>query len=141
MIEASHLSKTYGPVKAVSDVSFRVEAGEVVGFLGPNGAGKSTTLRMLAGFLGPPSGKVTLAGRDLAAEPVQGRASIGYMPETSPLYPEMRVGEYLAFRAELKRVPRRERRQAVARALAETNVADVEDVVIEHLSKGYRQRV
>src|ERR1700749_3819029 len=117
MIEASHLSKTYGPVKAVSDVSFRVEAGEVVGFLGPNGAGKSTTLRMLAGFLGPSSGKVSLAGRDLGADPVLAPASIGYMPETAPLSPEMRVREYLAFRAELKRVPRRARREAVARAL------------------------
>ena len=141
MIEASHLSKTYGQVLAVSDVSFRVEPGEVVGFLGPNGAGKSTTLRMLAGFLGPSSGKVSLAGRDLGADPVRARAGIGYMPETAPLYPEMRVGEYLAFRAELKGLPRRARREAVARALSETSIADVEDVIIGHLSKGYRQRV
>jgi ABC-2 type transport system ATP-binding protein len=105
MIEASHLSKSYGPVKAVTDVSFRVDRGEVVGFVGPNGAGKSTTLRMLAGFLGPTSGTVRIAGHDLGAEPLLARAKMGYMPETSPLYPEMRVGEYLAFRAELKRVP------------------------------------
>jgi ABC-2 type transport system ATP-binding protein len=141
MIEASHLSKDYGPVKAVDDVTFRVDPGEVVGFLGPNGAGKSTTLRMLAGFLGPSAGTVRIAGHDLAEEPVLGRAKIGYMPETSPLYPEMRVGEYLSFRAELKRVPRRARREAVARALADTGVADVEEVVIGRLSKGYRQRV
>jgi ABC-2 type transport system ATP-binding protein len=141
MIEASHLSKSYGPVKAVVDVSFRVDRGEVVGFVGPNGAGKSTTLRMLAGFLGPTSGTVRISGHDLGAEPLLARASMGYMPETSPLYPEMRVGEYLAFRAELKRVPWRERRAAVERALSEANVADVEDVVIGHLSKGYRQRV
>jgi ABC-2 type transport system ATP-binding protein len=141
MIEASHLSKTYGSVKAVSDVSFRVEPGEVVGFLGPNGAGKSTTLRMLAGFLGPTSGEVRIAGHDLATEPVEARAKVGYMPETSPLYPEMRVGEYLSFRAELKRVPRAGRKAAVARALADVNIADVEDVVVGHLSKGYRQRV
>jgi ABC-2 type transport system ATP-binding protein len=141
MIEASHLSKQYGPVKAVDDVSFRVDPGEVVGFLGPNGAGKSTTLRMLAGFLGPSAGAVRIAGHDLGAEPVLGRSKIGYMPETSPLYPEMRVGEYLSFRAELKRVPRQQRRGAVARALGETGVADVEDVVIGRLSKGYRQRV
>ena len=141
MIEASHLCKSYGPVRAVTDVTFRVEPGEVVGFLGPNGAGKSTTLRMLAGFLGPTSGTVRIAGHDLGAEPIQARAKVGYMPETSPLYPEMRVGEYLAFRAELKRVPRRDRREAVARALGETNVTDVEDVVVSHLSKGYRQRV
>ncbi len=141
MIEASHLSKSYGPVKAVADVSFRVERGEVVGFLGPNGAGKSTTLRMLAGFLGPTSGTVRIAGHDLAVDPLPARAALGYMPETSPLYPELRVGEYLSFRAELKRVPRARRREAVRRALAEVNIADVEDVVIGHLSKGYRQRV
>jgi len=141
MIEASHLSKSYGPVEAVSDVSFRVDPGEVVGFLGPNGAGKSTTLRMLAGFLGPSSGVVRIAGHDLAEDPLRARSSLGYMPETAPLYPEMRVREYLAFRAELKRIPRRDRREAVARAVAETSITDVEDVVIGHLSKGYRQRV
>ncbi len=141
MIEASHLSKSYGPVKAVSDVSFRVERGEVVGFLGPNGAGKSTTLRMLAGFLGPTSGTVRIAGHDLALDPLPARAALGYMPETSPLYPELRVREYLSFRAELKRVPRKQRREAVRRALEQLAIADVEDVVIGHLSKGYRQRV
>ena len=141
MIEASHLTKSYGPLKAVDDVSFRVERGEVVGFVGPNGAGKSTTLRMLAGFLGPTAGSVRIAGHDLDLDPVAARASVGYMPETSPLYPEMRVREYLAFRAELKLVPRKARREAVERALHEARIADVEDVVIAHLSKGYRQRV
>ena len=141
MIEAHRLSKRYGSVRAVSDVSFRVDRGEVVGFLGPNGAGKSTTLRILAGFLGPSSGTVRIAGVDLEADPVRARAQIGYMPETSPLYPEMRVREYLAFRAELKLVPRKKRRDAVDRALAEARIEDMEDVVIGHLSKGYRQRV
>jgi ABC-2 type transport system ATP-binding protein len=141
VIEARRLSKSYGALKAVDDVSFDVARGEVVGFLGPNGAGKSTTLRILAGFLGPTSGTVRIAGHDLVDDPVTARASIGYMPETSPLYPEMRVGEYLAFRAELKLVPRRARAEAVRRALAEASIVDVEDVVIGHLSKGYRQRV
>jgi ABC-2 type transport system ATP-binding protein len=141
MIEASRLSKSYGPLRAVEDVSFRVDPGEVVGFLGPNGAGKSTTLRMLAGFLGPSAGTVRIDGHDIVDDPIPARRSIGYMPETSPLYPEMRVGEYLAFRAELKLVPRRERKAAVRRALVDTNIGDVEDVVIGHLSKGYRQRV
>jgi ABC-2 type transport system ATP-binding protein len=141
MIEALHLSKSYGALRAVDDVSFRVERGEVVGFLGPNGAGKSTTLRILAGFLGPSSGRVRIAGHDIADEPLAARAALGYMPETSPLYPEMRVGEYLAFRAELKLVPRRARQEAVRRALVETRIDDVEDVMIGHLSKGYRQRV
>ncbi|WP_437758682.1 ABC transporter ATP-binding protein [Sorangium sp. So ce1389] len=141
MIEVEHLSKSYGPHQAVSDLSFRVSQGEIVGFLGPNGAGKSTTLRILAGFLGATSGRVRVAGYDIAEEPMRARASLGYMPETSPLYPEMRVSEYLAFRAELKLVPRRARREAVARALRDARIEDVASVMIGHLSKGYRQRV
>jgi len=141
MIEASHLTKTYGPVRAVNDVSFQVEPGEVVGFLGPNGAGKSTTLRILAGFLGATSGRVRIAGHDIQEEPLQARGSLGYMPEMAPLYPEMRVREYLAFRAELKRIPRRSRADAVERALSDASVLDMADVMIGHLSKGYRQRV
>ncbi|XYI01186.1 ABC transporter ATP-binding protein [Sorangium sp. So ce1128] len=141
MIEVEHLSKSYGPHQAVSDLSFRVSQGEIVGFLGPNGAGKSTTLRILAGFLGATSGRVRVAGYDIAEEPMRARASLGYMPETSPLYPEMRVSEYLAFRAELKLVPRRARREAVARALSDARIEDVASVMIGHLSKGYRQRV
>jgi ABC-2 type transport system ATP-binding protein len=151
MIEVFHLTKSYGvfsagrgehgPPRAVDDLSFRVERGEVVGFLGPNGAGKSTTLRILAGFLGPTSGRVRIAGHDIADEPIAARSCLGYMPELSPLYPEMRVGEYLRFRAELKRVPRRARREAVAKALHDARIADVEEIMIGHLSKGYRQRV
>ncbi|XXY47824.1 ABC transporter ATP-binding protein [Sorangium sp. So ce269] len=141
MIEVEHLSKSYGPHQAVSDLSFQVSQGEIVGFLGPNGAGKSTTLRILAGFLGATSGRVRVAGYDIAEEPMRARASLGYMPETSPLYPEMRVSEYLAFRAELKLVPRRARREAVARALRDARIEDVASVMIGHLSKGYRQRV
>lgn len=151
MIEVSHLSKSYGVFqggrgvggaqKAVDDISFRVNKGEIVGFLGPNGAGKSTTLRILAGFLGASSGSVRIAGHDIAEEPQKARAQIGYMPELSPLYPEMRSGEYLAFRAELKLIPRKRRRDAVARALAQARIEDVEQVMIGHLSKGYRQRV
>jgi ABC-2 type transport system ATP-binding protein len=151
MIEVSHLSKSYGVFqggrkadgahKAVDDLSFHVEKGEIVGFLGPNGAGKSTTLRVLAGFLGASSGRVRIAGHDIAEEPQKARAQIGYMPEMSPLYPEMRSGEYLLFRAELKLIPRAKRRAAVAKALAQARIEDVERVMIGHLSKGYRQRV
>jgi ABC-2 type transport system ATP-binding protein len=141
MIEVAHLTKSYGPVQAVRDVSFRVERGEVVGFLGPNGAGKSTTLRILAGFLGQTSGRVRIAGHDIGEEPLAARASIGYMPETAPLYPEMRVREYLTFRAELKGIARGKRREAVAQALADARVTDMADVLIGNLSKGYRQRV
>ena len=158
MIEVRHLTKSYGvfgagrasstaspgsrrPPCAVDDISFHVDRGEVVGFLGPNGAGKSTTLRILAGFLGPTAGSVRIAGHDIVDEPLAARRSLGYMPELSPLYPEMRVGEYLRFRAELKRVPRKARQDAVARALHDARIADVEAIMIGHLSKGYRQRV
>ncbi|MBK9259341.1 MAG: ABC transporter ATP-binding protein [Polyangiaceae bacterium] len=141
MIDVHRLSKSYGAFRAVSDISFHVERGEVVGFLGPNGAGKSTTLRMLAGFLGPSAGRIRIDGHDIADEPILSRQKLGYMPETCPLYPEMRVREYLAFRAELKRLPRRDRSRAVDDVSKEVDIADVGDVLIRHLSKGYRQRV
>ncbi len=141
MIDVEHLVKDYGTVLAVKDVSFHVGRGEVVGFLGPNGAGKSTTLRILAGFLGPTSGRVRIDGHDVLEEGIVARASLGYMPESSPLYPEMRVREYLAFRAELKRVPRRERVRAVGHAMEAARVTEMTDTLVAHLSKGYRQRV
>lgn len=141
MISVQHLVKRYGPSLAVDDVSFEVDKGEVVGFLGPNGAGKSTTLRVIAGFLGMTSGTVKVAGHDISKESYEARQKLGYMPEAVPLYPEMRVAEYLRFRAELKRVPRAERTSAVWDAMGKANVRDVANVVIGHLSKGYRQRV
>jgi ABC-2 type transport system ATP-binding protein len=141
MIEVDRLSVSYGSFRAVDGVSFSVESGEIVGFLGPNGAGKSTTLRVLAGFLGATSGMVRIAGIDVAQDSQGARQRLGYMPEMSPLYPEMRVGEYLRFRAELKKVAWSARREAVQSAMVEARVDDFEDVMIGHLSKGYRQRV
>jgi ABC-2 type transport system ATP-binding protein len=142
MITVEGLSKSYtGTSFAVKDVSFRVAKGEVVGFLGPNGAGKSTTLRVVAGFLGKTSGRVNLGGHDLELEPIRARAAVGYMPETVPLYPEMRVREYLRFRAELKGVARAARRGNVDTAMEQARVADVAEQLIGQLSKGYRQRV
>jgi ABC-2 type transport system ATP-binding protein len=141
MIDVSHLHKRYGSVEAVRDLSFRVPQGRVVGFLGPNGAGKSTTLRILAGFLGATKGEVRIGGYDIVRDRERAVSLLGYMPETSPLYPEMRVGEYLRFRAELKRVKRSDRRAEVERVLERAKVRDMEDVLIDHLSKGYRQRV
>jgi ABC-2 type transport system ATP-binding protein len=148
MISVQKLVKRYGSGAlggggrvAVDDLSFEVDKGEVVGFLGPNGAGKSTTLRILSGFLGMTSGKVTVAGHDIREQSFEARQKIGYMPEAVPLYPEMRVAEYLAFRAELKRVPRRDRAGFVDDAMQKANVDDVANVLIGSLSKGYRQRV
>jgi ABC-2 type transport system ATP-binding protein len=141
MIHVEELVKDYGTVVAVKGVSFHVRRGEVVGFLGPNGAGKSTTLRILAGFLGPTSGRVRIGGHDVLNDDIRARRCIGYMPEAAPLYPEMRVREYLRFRAELKGVSRRERTSAVGHAMDAARVADMADTLILHLSKGYRQRV
>jgi ABC-2 type transport system ATP-binding protein len=141
LIEVTGLSKRYGEVLAVRDVSFKVASGEVVGFLGPNGAGKTTTMRMLTGFLPPSSGRVVVAHHDLAAEPMKARRAIGYLPEIPPLYPEMRVVEYVTYTAALRDVPRAERRAKVERALQICGLADVSRRVIGTLSKGYRQRV
>ncbi len=141
MIEVDGLTKDYGTILAVQGVTFSVGRGEVVGFLGPNGAGKSTTLRILAGFLGATSGKVRINGHDIAEASLAARASLGYMPESAPLYPELTVREYLEFRAHLKRVARHERPRAVTRAIERANLGDVADTTIGHLSKGYRQRV
>ena len=142
VISVSHLAKRYGAHVAVDDVSFEVGKGEVVGFLGPNGAGKSTTLRILAGFLGLTSGTVTVAGHDVVDDSFEARRRIGYMPEAVPLYPEMRVVEYLT-------LPRGAQAGAAARARArasttrwsKADVIDVANTRIGNLSKGYRQRV
>ena len=141
MIEVADLKKDYGPVAALRGVSFQVGRGEVVGFVGPNGAGKSTTLRILTGYIGATSGSVRIAGFDILEEPVRARSQLGYMPETAPLYPEMRVSEYLRFRARLKRVSSKHESQAVERALEQAGVHHVRSTLIGHLSKGYRQRV
>jgi ABC-2 type transport system ATP-binding protein len=141
MIEVRGLEKAYGSFRAVKGLTFDVEAGEVVGFLGPNGAGKSTTLRILSGYLGPTKGDVKVDGISVVDDPVRAKQRIGYMPETSPLYPEMKVGEYLRFRAELKGVRSGDRKAAVRRALVDAGLDDWEGVLIGHLSKGYRQRV
>ncbi len=141
MIEAKGLTKRYGDLVAVEDVSFSLARGEVVGFLGPNGAGKTTTIRMLTGFLPPTDGTAVIAGHDIFEDPIAARRAIGYLPETPPLYPEMTVGSFLAYVAKIKDVPRVERRAAVDRALERTALTDVSRQVIGTLSKGFRQRV
>ncbi len=141
MIEAHELTKDYGTVVAVREVSFDVGRGEVVGFLGPNGAGKTTTLRMLAGALGPTSGRIRINGYDVSVDPLGARRSLGYMPESAPLYPEMRTLEYLTFRARLKGIAGKDQKRAVGEAAEQARVADMAHTLIGHLSKGYRQRV
>jgi ABC-2 type transport system ATP-binding protein len=141
VIEVDRLTKRYGDRVAVRDMSFRVEKGEIVGFLGPNGAGKSTTLRMITGFLAPTSGRVALDGVEVGDRPIEARRRFGYMPEGVPLYPEMRVLEYLRYRAELKGVSMRKAKSAAEKALELAGVLDARERIIGQLSKGYRQRV
>src|SRR5438270_4442489 len=125
MIEVQRLSKRYGPVRAVDHISFSVGRGEIVGFLGPNGAGKTTTMRVLTTFLPPTSGRARLAGHDVLDEPLQVRRSVGYLPENVPLYHEMRVREYLNYRAKLKDVPRAKRRSAVDGVIERCRLVEV----------------
>ena len=141
MLEVQGLSKSFYGTAAVDDVSFRVESGEILGFLGPNGAGKTTTMRMIAGFLPPTAGSVVLDGIDMAARPIEARRQLGYLPESLALYPEMRVREYVKFRAELCGVPRKEAADRTEEALRTCFVLDVAEKPIANLSKGYRQRV
>ncbi len=141
MIEAQELTKYYGTQSAIQDVSFLVGEGETVGFLGPNGAGKTTTMRILTGFLAPTSGHAKIGGFDVQTEGLEARRMLGYLPENTPLYGDMRVREFLHYRARLKRVPYRQRHLAVGDALEKCGVADVADRIIGQLSKGYRQRV
>jgi ABC-2 type transport system ATP-binding protein len=141
MIEVDNFSKTYAGFRAVQDISFRVNQGEIVGFLGPNGAGKSTTMKVLAGYLPPTDGKIKVGGYDVVTDSIEVRKRIGYMPENVPLYTDMRVSEFLRFRAELKKVPRRKIRERVQYVLERASIVDVQHKIIGTLSKGYRQRV
>jgi gliding motility-associated transport system ATP-binding protein len=141
MIHVSRLTKYYGDYPAVQDVSFDVPAGKVVGFLGPNGAGKSTTMRILAGYLTATSGQATIDGLDVLWDSVEVRRRIGYMPESNPLYQEMRITEYLRFRGGIKGLHGAKRRQRIDYVLKRCWLDDVRRQVIGTLSKGYRQRV
>ena len=141
MIEVDHLTKHYAGHTAVTNVSFTVGRGEIVGLLGPNGAGKSTTMRILSCYLPATSGTVRIAGLDVFAESDEVRRRIGYMPENNPLHPDMRVREYLKFRARLKGLGRKQSRQRADVVMEQCSLTDVSRRIIGHLSKGYRQRV
>ena len=140
MIEVDHLSKRYGPVTAVDDVSFRVESGQILGFLGPNGAGKTTTMRILTGYMPATSGRATVAGYDVFEQPLEAKKRTGYLPETPPLYPDMTVREYLTFVAKIKGL-RANIKDRVDAVMKRTWVADMADRHCAKLSKGYKQRV
>ncbi|MCE9571639.1 MAG: ABC transporter ATP-binding protein [Deltaproteobacteria bacterium] len=141
MLIVDRVSRRFGRQVALAEASLRAEPGAVVGVVGPNGAGKTTLLRIAVGFLDPDAGRVTIDGIDLAHDRRAAQARLGYLPESAPLPPEMRVGEYLQFRARLKGASARDGRAWVAAALGRTAIADVAGRVIATLSKGYRQRV
>ncbi|MFN2385387.1 MAG: ATP-binding cassette domain-containing protein [Thermoanaerobaculia bacterium] len=140
MIEVEGLTKRYATQTAVEDVTFSVREGEIVGFLGPNGAGKTTTMRVLTGFLPPTEGTAKIAGNDIVARSREARASLGYLPESAALYPEMRVREFLAFRARLEGIHRGQVRSRVGEVIDRCLLSQVADRKIDNLSKGYRQR-
>jgi ABC-2 type transport system ATP-binding protein len=141
MIDVSNLTKTYPGVVAVDDLSFQVGKGEIVGFLGPNGAGKSTTMRILTCFIAPTSGSAKLAGFDVVEQSMEVRRRVGYLPESNALYTEMRVEEYLLFRARLRDLSAAERASRVGEVLEKVRLSDRRRSIIAHLSKGLRQRV
>lgn len=141
MIEVNNLVKMYGNHLAVDDLSFKIEPGKIYGLLGPNGAGKSTTMNMITGCLAATSGTVSINGNDIFEDAVKAKKSIGYLPEIPPLYPDMTPLEYLNFIGEAKGLNKEERKKQIADVMGRTKTADVQNTLIRHLSKGYKQRV
>lgn len=141
VISIQNLTKEYGRIKALDDVSFEVGKGEILGFLGPNGAGKTTTMNIVTGYLPASSGKVSVCGFDVIEEPLEVKKRIGYLPEQPPLYSDMTVNEYLNFVAELKNVDKPKRKAQLADIMELVRISDVKDRLIKNLSKGYKQRV
>lgn len=141
MIKVSEVSKSYGGRKAIDNISFEIQPGEVVGFLGPNGAGKTTTMKMLTGFMAPSAGQVLIDGVDVFEDPIKAKSSLGYLPETPPLYVDMSVKSYLSYVCSLKGVPKGEHSSNINEVLEKLKLVDVQNRMIKNLSKGYRQRV
>lgn len=141
MIEVRNLVKKYGNHLAVDHLNFTVESGQIYGFLGPNGAGKSTTMNIMTGYLGATEGEVLINGHNILDEPEAAKHFIGYLPEMPPLYVDMKVREYLAFVAELKKIPKAEREEQIDKVIHMVQLEDVEERLIRNLSKGYKQRV
>ena len=141
MIEVKNITKYYGPVKAVDNISFEVKKGEILGLLGPNAAGKTTTMRILTCFMPPTNGTATVAGYNVLDDSLKVRGEIGYLPENAPLYPEMTVTSYLSFWAQIQRIPRKKRKESIKNVLESCNLGSVQKSVIGRLSKGFKQRV
>ncbi len=141
MIEVKNVTKKYGKVVAVDNISFTINDGEIVGLLGPNGAGKSTTMNMMTGFIEQTSGDIIIDGYDMLKRPKKAKREIGYMPEGVPLYTDLTVKEFVMYMAEIKRVNRKERKEKVEKIIEKTGLKDVEKKLIKNLSRGYKQRV
>ncbi len=141
MIQVENITKKYGSFTAVNNINFEIEEGEIIGFLGPNGAGKSTTMNMITGFIEPTSGRIIVDGYDISKKPRKAKRQIGYMPEGVPLYSDLTVKEFVTYMAELKGVPKKERKEKVKKAIKETGLEDVENKLTRNLSRGYKQRV
>lgn len=141
MIKVNHVTKTYADKTAVNDLCFQIKKGEIVGLLGPNGAGKSTTMNLLTGVIEPNQGEIQIGGYDLLKDPKHAKAQIGYMKEGTPLYKDLTVKEFIGFMAELKKVPAKERKENIEKAITKTNLKDVQNKLIRNLSGGYKQRV
>ena len=141
MIEVNNLVKRYGDHTAVDHLSFKIEKGKIYGFLGPNGAGKSTTMNMITGYIASTEGTVTIDGHDILEEPEQAKKCIGYLPEIPPLYFDMTVLEYMNFAADLKKIPKNEKKSMVEEVMEMVKISDMRNRLIKNLSKGYRQRV
>ena len=141
MIEVNNLVKCYGDHTAVDHLSFKIEKGKIYGFLGPNGAGKSTTMNMITGYIASTEGTVTIDGHDILDEPEEAKKCIGYLPEMPPLYFDMTVGEYMSFVADLKKIPKNQKKSMVEEVMEMVKITDMKNRLIKNLSKGYRQRV
>lgn len=141
MIQVENITKKYGSFTAVNNINFEIDEGEIIGFLGPNGAGKSTTMNMITGFIEPTSGRIIVDGYDISKKPRKAKRQIGYMPEGVPLYSDLTVKEFVTYMAELKGVPRKEKKDKVQKAIEQTGLQDVENKLTRNLSRGYKQRV
>ena len=140
MIEIKNVTKKYGTFAAVNDISFDVKDHEIVGFLGPNGAGKSTTMNMITGFIEPTSGKIIVNGYDVSKAPNKAKMQIGYMPENVPLYNDLTVKEFVSYMCELRKVPKKDRELQIRKIIKKAGLTEVQDKLIKHISKGYKQR-